>query len=198
MWKRYAVVKFVVVFFVYLIGCNSVHSADYGEWKVLINLKVRYAESLRFSSQAYRIKCGIINGEKPNGNIVVAEIAKRTMPFDKKRIVIRSSMYPFGQINRTYDTIDLADILLGVSASKELKNSIMPLLKSYIEKLKDFFSERNIANLTIRDGGIAAIDGARAHIANIFSRWDNGDTPRYETVISDLKIVSGIKRMFVD
>jgi hypothetical protein len=33
-------------------------------------------------------------------------------------------MYPFGQINRAYDSIDLADILLGNAVSSELKTRV--------------------------------------------------------------------------
>jgi hypothetical protein len=33
-------------------------------------------------------------------------------------------MYPFGQINRAYDSIDLADVLLGNDVSKELKTRV--------------------------------------------------------------------------
>lgn len=92
------------------------HAADYGEWcdvknRAFSNEDVRRWVTVRESSRAYRVKSGIDEGVKPDGNILVAEIEK-IEDSSSELMTIRSSMYPFGQINRSYDSVDLADVLL--------------------------------------------------------------------------------------
>lgn len=128
--SRTNLVEALVVFFVSLFVVSlDVYALDCGEWKTIERglagrEKAERWRVFRKSSEAYRVKSGIADGAKPDGNVIVAEIANRTAPFDKQKIVIRSSMYPFGQINRAYDSIDLADILLGNADSIDLKTRV--------------------------------------------------------------------------
>lgn len=107
----------------------DVYALDCGEWKTIESGfagrgRAERWRAFRESSESYRVKSGIAVGAKPDGNIIVAEIANRIAPFNKQKIVLRSSMYPFGQINRAYDSIDLADILLGSADSADLKTRV--------------------------------------------------------------------------
>lgn len=106
----------------------NVFCIDYGEWIELGNgiatsKNVNQWINFRKSSVAYSVKSGLMVGEKPDGNIVVSKIKSRKGG-EEKKIVVRSSMYPFGQIKRAYDSIDLADILLGEITSKKMKNIV--------------------------------------------------------------------------
>jgi len=92
-------VRVSVTFCISIFVSVNVYALDYGEWKAIERDFAWRRQAERWSvfkesSESYRIKSGINIGTKLNGNIIVVEIANRIMPYDKRKIVLRSSMFP--------------------------------------------------------------------------------------------------------